>query len=95
MIDAGSIIKKIVLTEKAADASAKGNKYTFQVAADANRVSVARAVETAFKVGVTKVNIINTPRKTRINRMNRSLSVDNGWKKAIVTLKDGDKIDLA
>ena len=80
-----------MITEKNAQMQVL-NKYVFEVAADANKNQVKQAVETAFKVGVTNVNIMTVPGKMR--RVGRRQVMTQSWKKAVVTLKDGDKIEL-
>ncbi|MEM1222060.1 MAG: 50S ribosomal protein L23 [Verrucomicrobiota bacterium] len=95
MIIADKILKEYRVTEKAANLSANLNQYTFEVAQDANRIEVARAVEKVFKVEVTKVNVLNKKPKLKIDRSRRGRpGTKGGHKKAIVTLKEGDKIEL-
>ncbi|MEM8868286.1 MAG: 50S ribosomal protein L23 [Verrucomicrobiota bacterium] len=95
MIIADKILKEYRVTEKAAMLSANFNQYTFEVAASANRIEVARAVEKVFKVEVTKVNVLNKKPKVKIDRSRRGRpGTKGGHKKAIVTLKEGDKIEL-
>ena len=67
-------------------------KYVFEIEREANKSEVKQAVEKAFKVNVTAVNVIKVPGKTR--RVGRRLVLTQSWKKAIVTLKPGDKIEL-
>ena len=69
---------------------AKLNKYVFKVAISANKVEVKKAVEAAYKVKVTQVNIVRNLGKAR-NFGNRS-GMTQAFKKAIVTLKTGDSI---
>jgi len=85
------VLRRPVITEKNSQMQAL-NKYVFEVAGEANKTQVKRAVETAFKVGVTGVNIITVPGKMR--RIGRRQAMTPSWKKAIVTLKAGDKIKL-
>ena len=95
MIIADNILKEYRVTEKAANLAANLNQYTFEVAPGANRIEVARAVEKVFNVEVTKVNILNKKPKLKIDRARRGRpGVKGGHKKAIVTLKDGDAIEL-
>jgi large subunit ribosomal protein L23 len=68
------------------------NKYAFEVAEGANKLQVKKAVEKAFNVHVTTVNVIMVPSKTR--RVGRRQILTSPWKKAVVTLKPGDKIGL-
>jgi len=67
-------------------------KYAFEVNKKANKVLVKQAVEKAFKVKVTAVNVMMVPGKER--RVGRRMIMTPSWKKAIVTLKPGDKIEL-
>jgi len=67
-------------------------KYAFEIAREANKQQVKQAVEKAFKVKVLAVNVMTVPGKTR--RVGRRQVLIQSWKKAIVTLKPGDKIEL-
>ena len=80
------------LTEKMTTLREKANQVAFIVRADANRIEVKRAVETALKVRVERVNIMNIQGKTK--RMGRFAGKRPDWKKAIVTLKEGEKLEL-
>ncbi len=81
-----------VITEKATYLSEQ-NKVVFQVAKDATKDEIADAVEQLFKVKVTKVNTLNVKGKTKLWRGRRGRRAD--IKKAIVTLADGQSIDVA
>jgi large subunit ribosomal protein L23 len=71
---------------------ADNNKYTFQVAKDADKIQVRKAVEAIFHVDVTNVNILNTkPKKKRVGRF---VGKTSAIKKAIVTVKEGQTINL-
>lgn len=95
MIIPDTIIKDYRITEKAANLSANLNQYTFEVSSRANRIEVARAVEKLFNVEVTKVNILNKKPKYKLDRSRRGkLGKKNGYKKAIVSLKAGDTIEI-
>ena len=95
MIIADNILLEYRVTEKAALLSANHNQYTFEVAPSANRIEVARAVEKVFNVEVTNVNILNKKPKVKADRSRRGkVGTKGGHKKAIVTLKEGDKIEL-
>lgn len=85
------VLRRPLITEKNALAQALG-KYTFEVSDRANKRQVKQAVETSFKVDVTAVNIMTVPGKQR--RIGRQQVLTPSWKKAIVTLKPGDKIEL-
>ncbi len=95
MISAEKILREYRVTEKAADLAANLNQYTFEVDPTANRKEVARAVAKVFNVEVTKVNILNIKPKVKVDRTRRGRpGTKGGHKKAIVTLKDGDAIEL-
>ena len=85
------ILRRPLVTEKNATLQAAG-KYAFEVDRRANKTQVKDAVEKAFKVTVTGVNVINMPGKMK--RMGKGITLTPNWKKAVVTLKPGDKIDL-
>ena len=69
------------------------NKYLFKVDPSANKLEIKRAIEDFFKVKVIKVNTMNYDGKTRRERTIHFGKTPD-WKRAVVTLKDGDKIDL-
>lgn len=94
MKDAGVVIKRLQLTEKGTLLSETGNKYLFEVNPDANKIEIKRAVEETFSVSVTGVNTMNYKGKRKRNRSSR-YGKRRDWKRAVVTLKDGEKIDLA
>jgi large subunit ribosomal protein L23 len=85
------VLRKPLITEKNTVLQSLG-KYAFQVADGANKAQIKQAVEKAFKVTVTGVNVITVKGKTR--RAGRRMMTTSPWKKAIVTLKAGDKIEL-
>lgn len=85
------VLRRPLITEKNTALQAQ-NKYVFEVADGANKPLVKQAVEKAFKVKVTAVNVVIVPGKTR--RVGRRLTQTQPWKKAIVTLKPGDKIEF-
>ena len=84
---AQDIVIKPIITEDSMERLQDG-KYTFQVAKDANKIEIAKAVEELFGVKVAKVNTISVKGKQK--RMGRSVGFRPDWKKAIVTL-EGDK----
>jgi large subunit ribosomal protein L23 len=95
MISPDQILLENRVTEKAATLSANLNQYTFEVAPRANRKEVARAVEKVFNVTVTKVNILIKKPKVKTDRSRKGRpGSKGGHKKAIVSLKEGDKIEL-
>ena len=85
------VLRRPLITEKGTGLLAQ-NKYSFEVANRANKPQVKQAVEKAFDVKVTAVNVMTVPGKTR--RVGRRQVMTPSWKKAIVTLKPGDKITL-
>ena len=91
MRDYTSIIIAPVITEKSA-MQRENNVYTFKVAKSANKIEVKKAIEEAFGVKVVKVNILNT--KSKSKRVGRYTGKTQSFKKAYVTLKDGDSIEL-
>ena len=80
-----------IVTEKSTNLSEQ-NKIVFKVPNGANKKNLKSNIEKIFKVNVIKVNIINTKTKTKIKQ--GKLSTKSGFKKAIVTLKKGQSIDL-
>ena len=85
------VLRRPLITEKNAALQAEG-KYVFEAAGEANKHQIKQAVEKAFKVKVTAVNVIKVPGKTR--RVGRQLVLTQPRKKAVVTLQPGDKIEL-
>ena len=90
-MDARSIIVRPIISEKSY-AGIEHNRYTFEVDKRASKPQIADAVAEVFKVTVTKVNTMNVPGKTR--RLRTSVGTTRTWKKAVVTLKQGDKIEF-
>ena len=84
-------IRQPIITEKATILSEQ-NKTVFKVHEKANKKTIKKNIEKLFKVTVTKVNIINT--KTKLKIKQGKISTKSGYKKAIVTLKKGQSIDL-
>ncbi len=96
MRDPREIIIQPVLTEKAMRLGEENNEYVFKVAPDANKIEIKYAVEKRFDVTVVKVRTMNVKPKPRqrFTRTGRVSGFTPRWKKAIVTLKDGDKLDF-
>ena len=86
------IIKSLLRTEKSTRLMAQ-NKYLFLVDKRANKVEIKKAVEDIFKVKVISVNVLNMKGKPR--RVRYKLGKTAAWKKALVTLKEGDTIEVA
>lgn len=87
-MNARDVILAPVITEKAVSMLPE-KKYTFRVANTANKIEIAKAVETIFGVQVAKVNTISM--KGHLRRMGRNEGYTSDWKKAIVTLKPDSK----
>jgi len=68
------------------------NKYVFWVGNKANKISIKKAVENIYKVKVSEVNTLVVPGKAKRVRFAQGMTPE--WKKAVVTLKEGDKIDV-
>lgn len=88
------VIKNLRLTEKSNQLSSNFSQYTFEVFPDSNRHSVRAAVEKAFNVTVTRVNIINVKPKRKRNLRTGRTGTKSAFKKAVVTLKEGDAIEV-
>ena len=88
---AREIIIKPVVTEKSVDLMQE-NKYCFKVAKDANKIEIKNAIEEIFKVTVVNVNTVNVHGKMK--RMGRTQGMAASWKKAVVTLREGDSIEV-
>ena len=87
------IVKTVRLTEKGTRQGEKLNQYTVVADRRANKVQIRHAVQELFKVKVVKVNTLNVRGKDRRQRTAQAGKASD-WKKAIVTLKEGDKISL-
>ena len=87
------VIKKPVLSEKSSGLSEKENKYFFHVGRKANKIDIRKAVEELFRVKVTAVNTVMVRGKKK--RVRYHLGKTPDWKKAVVTLRKGDKIEFA
>ena len=85
---AQDIIIRPIITEKAMNGIAS-KKYTFEVAKNATKIDIKRAVEELFKVKVVKVNTVHV--RGQLRRQGRSQGYTRSWKKAIVKLKDSSK----
>jgi large subunit ribosomal protein L23 len=94
MLNSYEVLRRPVITEKNTMLNIDG-KYLFEVAKEANKIDVKRAVEEVFKVEVAKVNIINVTGKMRHSPGRvRTAGTTRSWKKAVVTLKPGSRIEL-
>lgn len=88
-----NIIKTVRLTEKGTRQAEKFNQYTVVADRLATKTQIRMAVQELFKVKVVKVNTLNVRGKARRQRTHQAGKAPD-WKKAIVTLKEGDKISL-
>jgi len=86
------VLLRPLLTEKITAMRESGNKVGFVVRAEANRIQIKRAVESVLKVRVERVNVLNVMGKTK--RLGRFAGKKPDWKKAIVTLKEGEKLEM-
>ena len=86
------VIRRPILTEKNTRLMEQQNQYTFEVARAANKIQVREAVELIFGVRVLKVRTSIVPGKHR--RRGRVVGSSKPWKKAVVTLAPGDRIDI-
>ncbi|MBI3110853.1 MAG: 50S ribosomal protein L23 [Ignavibacteria bacterium GWA2_55_25] len=88
------ILKRPIVTEKITRMQDQRH-YAFEVEGKSNKIEIAKAVEAKFKVTVTGVRtvVVKGKRKSQMTRRGRFEGRTNTWKKAIVTLKEGDKID--
>lgn len=86
------VINSPLITEKGTLVNEQGNQVLFKVRPEANKVEIKRAVEAFFKVKVDKVRTINYLGKTK--RVGRSAGRRSNWKKAYVTIAEGQRIDF-
>ena len=91
MITSYDIIQTLIRTEKGTRLEAE-RKYIFQVSVSDNKIEIKRAIEQIYKVKVKEVNIIIVPGKKK--RVRRDLGYTSNWKKAIVTLQEGQTINV-
>lgn len=87
------IIKKLLVTEKSTLARDESNKYIFEVDRKANKVEIGHAVEKLFKVKVLGVHVMHVLGKKK--RMGKVMGRKSSWKKAIVTLTAGNRIEIS
>ncbi|MDF0667813.1 MAG: 50S ribosomal protein L23 [Nitrospira sp.] len=91
-VDSHRVLIRPLLTEKITGLREKTNTVGFAVHPDANRIQIRQAVETLLKVKVDKVNIMNI--RGKVKRLGRFSGRRSDWKKALVTLKEGEKLEL-
>jgi large subunit ribosomal protein L23 len=92
MKEAQEIIRRPLITEKSTRQKEEGRQYVFEVHRDANKIEIQSAVEQLFKVKVLQVRTSNILGK--VKRLGRRYGKRPDWKKAIITLKEGDRIDF-
>ena len=92
MKEAQKIIRRPLVTEKSTRQKEEGRQYVFEVHRDANKIEIQSAVEQLFKVTVLQVRTSNVLGK--VKRLGRRYGKRPDWKKAIITLKEGDRIDF-
>jgi len=92
MVSEGKVLLQALVSEKATDLQEKQNCYVFKVAKDANKLEIKDAVERGFNVKVTSVTVSNVKGKTK--RLGRFQGKRPDWKKAFVSLKEGESIEL-
>lgn len=91
-MDMYRIIKRSLITEKSTIAKDESNKYVFEVDRGANKIQIGMAVEKVFKVKVMDVHVMNVRGKKK--RVGKILGEKRSWKKAVVTLAPGSRIEI-
>lgn len=91
MKDPREVIIRPIITEHSYDMM-ENSVYTFEVAKDSNKVEIRQAIEAIFDVTVVKVNTLNV--KSKPKRVRYAAGKTRTWKKAMVTLKEGDTIEI-
>jgi len=92
MMELRSIIKRMLVTEKSTIEKEEKNKYYFEVDQRANKIEIRKAAEKLLKVVVDDVHVINIKGKKK--RVGRTMGRRRDWKKAVVTLAQGNTIDI-
>ena len=92
MKETQKIIRRPLITEKSTQQKEENHQYVFEVHRNANKIEIQSAVEHLFKVKVLQVRTSNVMGK--IKRLGRRYGKRPDWKKAIITLKEGDRIDF-
>jgi len=88
------VIIRTVDTEKTRYMASELGQYVFEVAGSANKIQVKQAVESIFGVQVDTVNVMNMPAKVNRRRGRRGVNRRSAWKKAVVTLGAGQRLDV-
>jgi large subunit ribosomal protein L23 len=92
MKDLHQTVVRPLITEKSNLQKESQNQITFEVSRWANKIEIKKAVEKLFRVKVLSVNTMNV--RGKVKRLGRSVGKRPNWKKAIVTLKEGERIDF-
>lgn len=92
MREAHQIIRRPLITEKGTDLKEQANQYLFEVAGDANKIEIKRAIESLFRVKVHQVRTLSVKGKKK--RLGRFVGRTSDWKKAVATLKEGEAIEF-
>lgn len=92
MREAQQIIRRPLISEKGTDLKDRINQHLFEVAQDANKIEIKRAVESLFRVKVLQVRTLSVKGKKK--RVGRLVGRTPGWKKAVATLKEGENIEF-
>ena len=82
------------LTEKTSMLTEKYNQYVFKVSLESNKLGIKKAVEDYFSVKVNEVRVLKMKGKTRRDRKSNQIRKKSDWKKAYVTLAEGESIDI-
>jgi large subunit ribosomal protein L23 len=90
--DPHQIIRRPLITEKGTELKDRANQYLFEVAPDANKIEIKRALESLFRVKVLHVRTLSVKGKEK--RVGRFVGCTSDWKKAVATLKEGDSIEF-
>ena len=93
-MDSYEVIIQPIDTEKTRYQASELGQYTFRVSPNSNKIEVKRAIEAIFEVQVTAVNIINMPAKVTRRHGRRSIVRRSAWKRAMVTLAEGERLDV-
>jgi large subunit ribosomal protein L23 len=88
------VIVRPIDTEKTRYQASELGQYTFEVDRRANKIEVRQAVESVFDVTVVAVNVVNVPAKASRRRGRRRVVLRSPWKKAVVTLAEGQRLDV-
>lgn len=92
-MELNKVVKRLLVTEKSTIGRDESNKYFFEVDRKANKLEIKSAVEKLFKVKVLDVRVMHVLGKKK--RMGRTIGQKSSWKKAVVTLAEGNRIEFA